>query len=72
MLKAASCGLGSTASPKQRRWYSVLAELQSTEEQSAALEKEVDFVASLMREALQCVQGDEQWNCSGIAQMLQR
>ncbi|GLC47310.1 Charged multivesicular body protein 4C [Pleodorina starrii] len=72
LLQAASCTLGSTASPQQRRWYSVLAELQSTEEPSASPEKDVEFVARLLREALQCVQGDEQWNCSGIAQMLQR
>jgi hypothetical protein len=72
LLEAATDGLSLTASPQQRRWYSVLAELQSSEAPSAPPEKDVEFVALLLREALQCVQGDEQWNCSGIAQMLQR
>ncbi|GIL88154.1 hypothetical protein Vretimale_14070 [Volvox reticuliferus] len=69
---AASCGMDPTASPQQRRWYAVLAELQSAGKPNAAPETDHELVARLLREALQCVQGDEQWNCSGIAQMLQR
>ncbi|GFR50903.1 hypothetical protein Agub_g13200 [Astrephomene gubernaculifera] len=67
LLESAPC-----SSSPQRRWYSVLAELQSSADPNAASDDSVELVAKLLREALQCVQGDEQWNCSGIAQMLQR
>ncbi|PNH01738.1 Vacuolar protein sorting-associated protein 32 1 [Tetrabaena socialis] len=65
-LLPTSCG---PESSQQRRWYSVLAELQSTPDPITAPE---ELVARLLREALHCVRGDEQWNCSGIAELLQR
>lgn len=71
------CSLES-AKEQRRTWWSCLSELSSADNSSGVTSSSsaegdgVDVVARLLREALHCVQGDEQWNCSGIAQMLQR
>ncbi|KAG2492416.1 hypothetical protein HYH03_009359 [Edaphochlamys debaryana] len=55
-----------------RRWYSVLAELQTPAEPSTSAEQSAESVSALLREALLCVRGDEQWSGSGIAELLCR
>lgn len=60
-------GRGSSPPPSSaRRWFSVLGELQS------AAGADASAVAPLLREALHSVREDDQWNCSGIAELLSR
>lgn len=53
-------------SGSSRRWFSVLGELQS------AAGADAPAVAPLLLEALHSVREDDQWNCSGIAELLSR
>lgn len=67
------------ASPQTKqpaeRWYTVLRALQAApcgSQSEAAAEQQPLDVAGVLRTALQAVRGDEQWNCSGIPELLTR
>ncbi len=63
-----------SAQPSELRpWHTVLAELHSqSSEASSCPGDAAEHVAKLLREALLSVRADDQWNCSGIAELLQR